>query len=283
MLVSQIGLYLFNILGLSSILTFKGRLRQLLLVLVFFIEVTLLIQANEKNYYSQYELNRTFDNSELRLAYKQILKKYHPDKNPNVSTDEFNHIRGIYDYLNNEQYRLCIEIILTFLVYDAYGPFKLPSGNIDTLSPIRTQSQLSRTLIYMLIFLGVTVQTTKKDYKSQRKYILIIVVVAYLVDNYLYENPDVFHKSPFFITFPLFEIIILFRLLLSVIVSNQIIDIKLTELKKNDSIKSLDINVLKLLEAEHLKYVEDQNSRKQSVINAVVIFGMIVFGVIQFI
>ena len=24
------------------------------------------------------------------------------------------------------------------LVYDAYGPFKIPTGNIDTLSPIKT-------------------------------------------------------------------------------------------------------------------------------------------------
>ncbi|MCE9540163.1 MAG: DnaJ domain-containing protein, partial [Bacteroidetes bacterium] len=61
----------------------------------------------QKNYYILLGVNYTASYDELKIAYRTLAKKYHPDKNPNNKTAEeyFKEIQQAYAILSNPEKR----------------------------------------------------------------------------------------------------------------------------------------------------------------------------------
>lgn len=55
-----------------------------------------------KNLYEILEININSSKKDIKKAYKKLILKYHPDKNPNISHEKFIEIKQAYDILNNE-------------------------------------------------------------------------------------------------------------------------------------------------------------------------------------
>lgn len=57
-----------------------------------------------KNYYKILELNSHATDEEIKIAYRKLAKKYHPDINPgnSVASDKFKSINEAYQVLSNE-------------------------------------------------------------------------------------------------------------------------------------------------------------------------------------
>ena len=61
------------------------------------------------------KLPREYTPGQLKAAYKSVLLKYHPDKNPNVTSDQFQELTQINAVLSSKE---------KALLYDRFGPFK---------------------------------------------------------------------------------------------------------------------------------------------------------------
>lgn len=67
------------------------------------------------NYYSALEVTRHSNTLDIRRSYKQLSKRYHPDKNPDSATAEemFQNVKTAYDVLMDESQRD---------IYNRFGP-----------------------------------------------------------------------------------------------------------------------------------------------------------------
>lgn len=82
----------------------------------------------QKNYYILLEVSNTASFDELKMAYRTLAKKYHPDKNPNSKTAEeyFKEIQQAYTILSNPEKRKRYDL-------------KLSSGNTNPRQRPNTQ------------------------------------------------------------------------------------------------------------------------------------------------
>lgn len=82
----------------------------------------------QKNYYILLEVSNTASYDELKIAYRTLAKKYHPDKNPNSKTAEeyFKEIQQAYTILSNPEKRKKYDL-------------KLSSGNTNPRQRSYTQ------------------------------------------------------------------------------------------------------------------------------------------------
>ena len=82
----------------------------------------------QKNYYILLEVSNTASFDELKIAYRTLAKKYHPDKNPNSKTAEeyFKEIQQAYTILSNPEKRKKYDL-------------KLSSGNTNPRQRSYTQ------------------------------------------------------------------------------------------------------------------------------------------------
>lgn len=64
--------------------------------------------ANNDWCYKVLNIHPNATKKEIKFAYKKMILKYHPDKNKNISPDEFVKIKNAYDTLleNNEEYQI---------------------------------------------------------------------------------------------------------------------------------------------------------------------------------
>lgn len=88
--------------------------------LLFFISLLSITVAGE-DYYKILGVSRNADEKEIRNAYRQLSKKYHPDKNPDDENAQhkFMEISNAYDVLMDSEKRQ---------IYDAYGEDGLKNG-----------------------------------------------------------------------------------------------------------------------------------------------------------
>ena len=57
------------------------------------------------NYYETLGVNKNASLDEIKKAYKNLAKKWHPDRNNGLETDTFKKINEAYDVLSNEKKR----------------------------------------------------------------------------------------------------------------------------------------------------------------------------------
>ncbi|MEQ1612111.1 MAG: DnaJ domain-containing protein, partial [Hyphomicrobiaceae bacterium] len=73
------------------------------------------------DYYELLEVERTADDATLKLAYRKLAMRFHPDKNPgcDVSEAKFKSINEAYDVLKDPQKRAA---------YDRFGKAAFQNG-----------------------------------------------------------------------------------------------------------------------------------------------------------
>lgn len=117
---------------------------------------------NKKDFYNILNISRNANNNDIKIAYRKLAMKYHPDRNPNnkIAEEKFKEIKEAYEILSNPQKRRD---------YDKYGhsgvdPNKGFSGNTNN-----TSSSFSDIFgdIFSDIF-GGTGRTSNKKPKSNR-------------------------------------------------------------------------------------------------------------------
>jgi len=61
---------------------------------------------NKNNLYKILNLSKNATKNEIKKKYKELILKYHPDKNKNVKTDKFIEIKNAYDILSDDNKKL---------------------------------------------------------------------------------------------------------------------------------------------------------------------------------
>lgn len=92
------------------------------LSLLIFLSSLLSIVLAEADYYKILGVDRNADEKQIRNAYRQLSKKYHPDKNPGDESaqHQFMEISNAYDVLMDSEKRQ---------IYDRYGEEGIKNGN----------------------------------------------------------------------------------------------------------------------------------------------------------
>lgn len=92
------------------------------LSLLIFLSSLLSIVLAEADYYKILGVDRNADEKQIRNAYRQLSKKYHPDKNPGDESaqHQFMEISNAYDVLMDSEKRK---------IYDRYGEEGIKNGN----------------------------------------------------------------------------------------------------------------------------------------------------------
>eukprot|EP01083_Nonionella_stella_P165770 552470_1 len=69
--------------------------------------------SSEQDFYRMLGISRSASSKEIKSAYRQMAKKYHPDANPGKdTTEQFQEINRAYEVLNNPDLKK---------KYDMYG------------------------------------------------------------------------------------------------------------------------------------------------------------------
>jgi len=66
----------------------------------------------ERNYYGTLEVPRSASAEDIRMSYRRLAKKYHPDLNPGDrgAEDRFKSMKGAYDILSNAKSRQAYDL-----------------------------------------------------------------------------------------------------------------------------------------------------------------------------
>jgi len=56
----------------------------------------------DENYYDILEVDRNSSGKDIKKAYYELAKKFHPDVNKNISDDKFKRIGDAYEILGNK-------------------------------------------------------------------------------------------------------------------------------------------------------------------------------------
>jgi curved DNA-binding protein CbpA len=101
-----------------------------------------------KNYYEILEISPSAKLAEIKVAYKKLAFKYHPDKNPgnHIAEEKFKEVNSAYQVLSNEEKRLQYDFILLQHQFNRYNkatptpPPYFRSGNKGTKRPFNYKS-----------------------------------------------------------------------------------------------------------------------------------------------
>ena len=79
--------------------------------------------ADKRDYYEVLGVSRSATDEELKKAYRQLARKYHPDLHPDDPTceDKFKEITEAYEVLSNQEKRQ---------MYDQYGHAAFENGGM---------------------------------------------------------------------------------------------------------------------------------------------------------
>lgn len=98
----------------------------------------------QKNYYILLGVSNTASYDELKIAYRTLAKKYHPDKNPNSKTAEenFKEIQQAYTILSNPEKRKRYDLkLLAGNINPRQKPFTQYTGNAYQYAQQQAQAQ----------------------------------------------------------------------------------------------------------------------------------------------
>ena len=92
--------------------------------------------AGKKNYYAVLGVSKTVTDAELKKAYRQLAKKYHPDSNPNnpKAEEKFKEIAEAYHILGDPEKRAKHDR-LTNMTYYSTGQRKYRTGGVNPKNP----------------------------------------------------------------------------------------------------------------------------------------------------
>lgn len=77
----------------------------------------------EGDYYAVLTVHKTSSLAEIVRSYRTLIRKYHPDHNPDISTDEFKLIQKAYEILSDKKKRA---------FYDETGVTPAPKEEVET-------------------------------------------------------------------------------------------------------------------------------------------------------
>ncbi|CAD8140968.1 unnamed protein product [Paramecium pentaurelia] len=270
MLLNQIGVIFFNVAFLSLILgQFKGSIQKILYILIVALEIYIYLTYKPINFYEEYKITRKFEQSELRQAYKRIMLDYHPDRNTQITSEQFNYLKSINEILKSDEARL---------LYDQFGV--VVESNINPLPTIIYRIKLTRIFFYMIIFLIQLVNT--QESKNQSKYLIFLILILGYVDFQLVEQPQYFQNSSFFASLPLFEFLNIYRIVVTIIISQQLADIRNKQINRNNQLKQLELGTINELVKEHQEFLQSQNSTKQKFLNGFLMIGLTLYSLSSF-
>lgn len=147
----------------------KGFLFGLFLVSVgIAIKVAYDSNVMSPNLYGVLDVNRHSSVLEIRKAYKEASKKYHPDKNPDA-VDIFREIKTSYDILIDEAQRD---------IYNRFG-----DGKLD-FDPRKDEFQLISEMLTVYVFWTITsyIATMPSGARASRTWIMIIGIVVMAIE-----------------------------------------------------------------------------------------------------
>ncbi|MES2592873.1 MAG: DnaJ domain-containing protein [Bacteroidota bacterium] len=149
----------------------------------------------QKDYYILLGVSRTATSDELKIAYRQLAKKYHPDKNPNnkVAEEFFKEIQQAYTILSNPEKRRTYDLKLTSgSNFSQQKPNTQYTGNAYQYAQQQARQQQKQA------YTTRSKQPSKKD-KTESYQILISVGIAfillYFIISYSSEKTDTDQNS----------------------------------------------------------------------------------------
>ncbi|CAK66592.1 unnamed protein product (macronuclear) [Paramecium tetraurelia] len=265
MLLSQIGVVFFNVAFLSPILgQFKGSISKILYILIGVLEIYIYLTYKPTNFYEEYKITRKFDQSQLRQAYKRIMLDYHPDRNTQITSEQFNYLKNINEILKQDEPRQ---------QYDQFGV--VVESNINPLPAIIYRIKLTRLFFYMILFLIQLVNS--QDQKSQQKLLTILVLGLGYGDFFLMEQPQYFQNSHFFASLALFEFLNIYRIVVTLIISCILAEIKNQQIKRNQLLELLDQRTIQEIVLEHKEFLNTQNSIRQKILNGFLMVALTIY------
>ncbi|CAD8132307.1 unnamed protein product [Paramecium octaurelia] len=271
MLLSQIGVIFLNVAFLSPILgQFKGSFSKVLYILIGALEIYIYLTCKPVNFYEEYKITRKFDQSELRQAYKRIMLDYHPDRNTQITSEQFNYLKNINEILKSDEARQ---------QYDQFGV--VVESNINPLPAITYRIKLTRLLFYMILFLIQLVNT--QDHKGQQKQLTILVFVLGYGDFFLIEQPQYFYNSGFFTSLALFEFLNVYRIVVTLIISCILAEIKNKQKIRNYQLRNLNLGTINELVQEHQEFLQTQNSKRQKILNGFLMVALTLYSLTIFV
>jgi len=141
------------------------------------------------NYYNLLEVGRHDSMMDIRKSYKVLSRKYHPDKNPDVSMqDMFQSVKDSYDILMDEELR------------DTYNRFG--SHNLE-FDPRKDEMKLIADVAVKYIFFGIVmyIMTIPNSNRASRTWIIILGIALLAIEaSFLLTDTSIPIWMPKFLT-----------------------------------------------------------------------------------
>lgn len=124
-----------------------------------------------KNYYEILEVNRKSSKEEIKLAYRKLAKRYHPDTNKNIEAEtKFKDITEAYDTLTNEEKRRKYDRQVSKLGYGIVeGDSSLTNVKYEIKSSVTVINDLLNTLLGFKKDDVQNIKETKTDDSEDKK------------------------------------------------------------------------------------------------------------------
>jgi DnaJ-class molecular chaperone len=128
-----------------------------------------------KNCYIVLGVSRTASSKEIKSAYRQLAKKFHPDKNQGskIAEENFKEIQDAYTVLSNSEKRKNYDLKFAYAADDRqqkrYAPY---TGNAHKYAQQKTDSKGDYS---------ESVSDSNPQYKTELKQIVVSIIIALIL------------------------------------------------------------------------------------------------------
>lgn len=178
----------------------QGKIFLCLAFLVALIHFSLYAFNKEKNYFQKMEIPRIFNPNELKKTYRQIQRKFHPDKILEKSENDVKNyiqLQEIHELLSNNENKE---------IYDKFG-----SKN-DKLTDSKVHEEKDQAnlifalaeggLIYTVYFIFSIILTYDENVKASRKWLILLIVIGIILELFHYFLKDLKESDFIDLIFP---------------------------------------------------------------------------------